>query len=190
MIWFKELLHTQLNDDHIINDSAERNSNKYGNNNGPTFLVALALCNTSLAYRHIKQTDVDNHLLISHFVSNLPRGQRALFGLILDMVKDDNNKNEQSDYKNKIDEYIITRILLVYSDLRQYYLDRTNSIMKNLPRPHIIVHEKRSCISIKIWITDYSGKGYLSSNIPTYKKEVNKLVTDSKFCKGISRRAK
>ena len=39
-------------------------------------------------------------------------------------------------------------------------------------------------------IADYLGKGCLPSNIPTYEKEVNKLVTDSTFCKGISRRAK
>ena len=120
------------------------NSNKYGNNNDPTFLVALALCDTSLAYKHIKQADVDTHLLISRFVSKLTRGYRTLFELILDMVKDDNNKNEESDCKNKIDEYIITRIPLDDSDLRQYYLDGTNSIMKDLPRPHATVHENHS----------------------------------------------
>ena len=53
------------------------------------------------------------------------------------MVKDDNNKNEESNYKHKIDEYLITRILLDDSDLRQYYLDGINSIMKNLPRFHV-----------------------------------------------------
>ena len=111
------------------------NSNKYGNNNDPTFLVALALCDTSLAYKHIKQADVDTHLLISRFVSKLTRGYRTLFELILDMVKDDNNKNEKTDYNNNIDEYIITRIPLDDSDSRRYYLDGYNSIMKNLPRP-------------------------------------------------------
>ena len=39
-------------------------------------------------------------------------------------------------------------------------------------------------------IADYLGKGYLPLEIPTYEKEVNKSVTDSKFCKGFSRRAK
>ena len=47
---------------------------KYGNDNGPLFLVALSLCDTSQAYRHIKSTDVDLYLLIYHFVSNLTRG--------------------------------------------------------------------------------------------------------------------
>ena len=112
-----------------------RNSKEYGNNNGPTLLVALALYDTSLAYKHIKPADVDTHLLISRFVSSLTRGQRTLFGLILDMVKDDNNKNEKTDYNNNIDEYIITRIPLDDSDSRRYYLDGYNSIMKNLPRP-------------------------------------------------------
>ena len=50
------------------------NSTKYGNDNGPTFLVVLALCDTSQAYKHLKSTDVDLHLLISHFVSNVTRG--------------------------------------------------------------------------------------------------------------------
>ena len=62
--------------------------------------------------------------------------------------------------------------------------------MKNLPRPHVTVHDKHLCVSIKMCITDYFGKGYLPSNIHTYEKGVNKLVTDSKFCKGISQRAK
>ena len=44
--------------------------------------------------------------------------------------------------------------------------------------------------SIKMCIADYLGKGYLPSNNPTYENEVNKLVTDTKFCKGISQRAK
>ena len=51
-----------------------RNSNIYGNNNGPTFLVELALCDTSLAYKYIKPVDVDTNFLISRFVSNLTRG--------------------------------------------------------------------------------------------------------------------
>ena len=50
------------------------NWTKYGNDNEPTFLVALALCDTSQAYKHLKYTDVDLHLLMSHFVSNLTRG--------------------------------------------------------------------------------------------------------------------
>ena len=44
------------------------NSTKYGNDNGPTFLIVLALCDTSQAYKHLKSTDVDLHLLISHSV--------------------------------------------------------------------------------------------------------------------------
>ena len=43
------------------------NSTKYGTDNGPTFLVALALCDTSQCYKYIKSTDVDLHLLISNF---------------------------------------------------------------------------------------------------------------------------
>ena len=46
------------------------NSTKYGNDNGPIFLVALALCDTSQAYKHIKYTDVDLHLLISQQEGN------------------------------------------------------------------------------------------------------------------------
>ena len=85
------------------------------------------------------------------------------------MVKDDNKKNEESDYKNKIDEYIITRIPLDDSDLRQYYLNGINSIIKNLPWPHVIVHEKHSYLSIKMYIAGYLGKGYLPLKIPTYE---------------------
>ena len=41
------------------------NSMKYGNDNGPSFLVALALCDSSQAYKHINSTDIDLYLLIS-----------------------------------------------------------------------------------------------------------------------------
>ena len=39
-------------------------------------------------------------------------------------------------------------------------------------------------------IADYLAKGYLPSTIPTKVNKVNKLITDSKLCKYISRRAK
>ena len=81
------------------------NTCKYGNDNGPTFLVALALCDTSQAYKHLKSTDVDLHLLISHFVSNLTRGQRSLFGLILDMVQDNSQKENEYCSNNVNDVY-------------------------------------------------------------------------------------
>ena len=60
-----------------MNESNEyylHNSTKNRNDNGPTFLIVLALCDTSQAYNHNKSTDVDLHLLISHFVSNLTGG--------------------------------------------------------------------------------------------------------------------
>jgi len=62
--------------------------------------------------------------------------------------------------------------------------------MKNLPRPSVTVHEKHSYVSIKMCIADYLAKGYLPATIPTKENKVIKLITDSKFCKGISRRAK
>ena len=67
------------------------------NNNIPIFLVALALYDTLLALNNIKRIDDDKHLLNSRFFFNLTREQRTLLGLILDMVKDDNNKKEKSD---------------------------------------------------------------------------------------------
>ena len=63
-------------------------------------------------------------------------------------------------------------------------------MMKNLPRPSVTVHEKHSYVTIKMCIADYLAKGYLPATIPTKENKVIKLITDSKFCKGISRRAK
>ena len=68
-------------------------------------MVVLALCDTSQAYKHLKSTDVDLHLLISYFVSNLTRGQRSLFGLILDMVQDNSQKENESCSNNVNDVY-------------------------------------------------------------------------------------
>ena len=81
------------------------NSNEYGNHNGRTFLVLLALYDTSLAYKHIKSIDVDLHLLIWYFVSNLTRGQLSLFWLILDMVQDSSKRDTESLSHNKNDLY-------------------------------------------------------------------------------------
>ena len=67
---------------------------KYGHYNDPILLVVLVLCDTSLAYKHLKSTDVDLHLLISNFVSNLTGGKRSLFELILDMVQENFFKND------------------------------------------------------------------------------------------------
>ena len=74
--------------------------------------------------------------------------------------------------------------------MRQIYVDGTNSIMKNLPRPCVTVHKKNSFVSIKMCITDYLEKGYLPLKHSTQENKGNHLVTDSKFHKGISRRAK
>ena len=81
------------------------NSMKYGNDNGPSFLVALGLCDTSQAYKHNECTDVDLHLLISHFVSNLTRGKRSLFELILDMVQDNSQNENVSSYNHEVEVY-------------------------------------------------------------------------------------
>ena len=85
---------------------------------------------------------------------------------------------------------IITRILLDDADLRQFFLDGTNSIMKKLPRPSVTLHENYSYVSIKLCIADYLVKSHLPSTIPTTTNKINKLITYSKFCKGISRRVK
>ena len=84
----------------------------------------------------------------------------------------------------------ITRIPLDDADLRQFYLDGTNSIMKNLPRSNVTLHEKHSYVSIKVCIADYLAKGYLPSTISITTNKVNNVITESKVCKGISRRAK
>ena len=41
-----------------------------------------------------------------------------------------------------------------------------------------------------MYIADFLGKGYLPTIFLTQETKVNKLVTNSKFCKGISRKAK
>ena len=85
---------------------------------------------------------------------------------------------------------IITRKSLDDADLRQFDLDGTNSIMKILPRPNVTQHEKHSYVSIKMCIADYLAKGYLPSTTSTTMNKVNNVITKSKFCKGIGRRAK
>ena len=62
--------------------------------------------------------------------------------------------------------------------------------MKSLTRLSVTLHEKHSYVSIKICIADYLAKGYLPSTIPTTQNKINKSITYSKFCKGISRKAK
>ena len=66
IVYEKKLLNKQClpYDRNKNNEYYLHNWTKYGNDNEPTFLVALALCDTSQAYKHLKSTDVDLHLLI------------------------------------------------------------------------------------------------------------------------------
>ena len=41
-----------------------------------------------------------------------------------------------------------------------------------------------------MYIADYLAKGYLPSTISIITNKVNNVITESKFCKGISRREK
>ena len=62
--------------------------------------------------------------------------------------------------------------------------------MKNIPRPCVTVHQNHPYDSIKIYIADYLKKSQLPSQIPTQENKMNRLVTDSIFCKGINRKSK
>ena len=112
IVYEKKLLNKQClpYDRNENNEYYLHNSIKYGHNNGPIFLVALALCDTSQTYKHLKSTYANLHLLISHFVSNLTRGQRSLFGLILDMVQY-NSQKENESYSNNGDEFYKSNVL-------------------------------------------------------------------------------
>ena len=83
-MWNKQYLPYDRNES---NEYYLQNSTKNENDNCFTFLVVLALCDTSQAYKNIKSTHVDLHLLISHFTSNLIRGKQSLFGLISDIIQ-------------------------------------------------------------------------------------------------------
>ena len=45
--------------------------------NGPPYLVGLALCNTSSAYKHISIDEIDVHLVIENFVTTLKISQKC-----------------------------------------------------------------------------------------------------------------
>ena len=84
---------------------------------------------------------------------------------------------------------ITTRIPLHDAELRQLYVDDTNSIMKNLSRPELANFFGHSYVSIKMCIADYLGNSYLSLKISSYDNGIMKSTTDSKFRKNIRRRA-
>ena len=54
--------------------------------NDPPYLVRLALCNTSSAYKHISSDEIDVYLVIVKFVTTLKRSQKCQFALILNLI--------------------------------------------------------------------------------------------------------
>ena len=67
--------------------------------NGPSYLVGLALCNTSSAYKHISIDEIDVHLVIAKFVTSLKRSQKFQFALILNLV----NEKRMNDLSQRMD---------------------------------------------------------------------------------------
>ena len=56
--------------------------------NGPPYLVGLALCNSSSAYKHISIDEIEMHLVIAKFVTTLKRSQKCQFALILILINE------------------------------------------------------------------------------------------------------
>ena len=67
--------------------------------NGPSYLVGLALCNTSSAYKHISIDEIDVHLVIAKFVTSLKRSQKCQFALILNLI----NEKRMNDLSWRMD---------------------------------------------------------------------------------------
>ena len=67
--------------------------------NGPPYLVGLALCNTSSAYKHISIDEIDVHLVIAKFVTSLKRSQKCQFALILNLI----NEKRMNDLSQRMD---------------------------------------------------------------------------------------
>ena len=67
--------------------------------NGPSYLVGLALCNTSSAYKHISIDEIGVHLVIAKFVTSLKRSQKCQFALILNLI----NEKRMNDLSQRMD---------------------------------------------------------------------------------------
>ena len=64
-----------------------RNTKTSGDYNGPSYLVALAVCKTKGAYTHIGAADTLLHLMLAKFTSGLTRYQRHEFSFISKLLK-------------------------------------------------------------------------------------------------------
>ena len=76
---------------------------------------------------------------------------------------------------------ITTRIPLHDAELRQLYVDDTNSIMKNLSRPELANFFGHSYVSIKMCIADYLETCYLPSKNLSNDNRIIKSISDSIF---------
>ena len=74
--------------------------------NSPPYLVWLALCNTSSAYKHISIDEIDVHLVIAKFVTTLKRSQKCQFALILNLINEKrmNDLSQRMDVNEKNDD--------------------------------------------------------------------------------------
>ena len=77
--------------------------------NSPPYLVWLALCNTSSAYKHISIDEINEHLVIAKFVTTLKRSQKCQFALILNVIseKRSNDLSQRMDV-NENDKCVTT----------------------------------------------------------------------------------
>ena len=75
--------------------------------NSPSYLVGLALCNTSSAYMHISIDEIDMHLVIAKIVKTLKISQKCQFALILNLINEKriNDLSQRIDVNEK-DEYV------------------------------------------------------------------------------------
>ena len=76
---------------------------------------------------------------------------------------------------------LTTRITLHDAELRQSYMDGTNYIIKQLPRPKVANYFGHSYVSIKMCIADYLETCYLPSKNLSNDNRIIKSISDSIF---------
>ena len=148
----------------------ELNTSDTKPNRGPSYLVGRALSETNNLHENIDTDDIMLHLLMAKFVAKLTKNQRLEFALILKMIERKNKRDVKKKESNS-NEHDNTRfqfhtcIPISDSAIRNTYTIGTYSILKNLPRPKVIMVDGHSYVSIKQCILYILGCGKMPPDL-------------------------
>ena len=171
-----------------MNDNVNCESSNQNTISSASSLVAMANCGTRSVESYISRNDIILHILLARFMSKISRYQRHDLCEILKLIKK-RYCNSNTNGCDIINDEIVIDIPTDDASIRKRYLTGKNSIIKNIPKPKVMVVDKHSYVSIKECLSNYLILNRIPTLIPTlYKNDkMIECITQSNVAKQIYR---